>query len=253
MAVMKRYAIKISYNGKNFSGWQKQPGGRTVQGTLENVLQLLAGHPVTVCAAGRTDKGVHAVGQIVSFDLERSWDPQKLLLAVNANLPEDVSAIKAFDVEESFHARYSALWREYVYFIWTAKTCYPHFRDYVWHRKQEWDLKKVKQACRCFLGEKNYRAFCRKSECPPNASRTIYKAEIFTRGDLVWFRVRGNSFLTNMVRIMVGTLDCIGTGKQDIDYLESLFEDKAERPNAGPTAPAKGLFFWKVGYPSSLL
>lgn len=252
MALMARYAMQVSYKGKDFSGWQKQPNSRTVQGVLESALELLAGHPVTVYGAGRTDKGVHALGQVVSFDLNRHWAPEKLLLAVNAHLPKDVRVMRMRYVDNSFHARYSALWREYVYFIWTGRVCFPHFSDYVWHRKQKWDISKARRACKLFWGTKDYRAFCRKSECPPSAFRTIHKAEVFSRGDLVWFRVRGDSFLTNMVRIMVGTLDYICTGKKDIDYLEELLQGKAERPDAGPTAPADGLFFWRVGYPRSL-
>lgn len=243
-----KYAVKIAYDGRAFAGWQKQPGLRTVQGATEDALAAFCHEDVSIQGAGRTDKGVHALGQVASFDLHSPKPLKTILLAANAHLPEDVRLMDVSETEGSFHARHSALWREYVYHVWVGGACYPQIRPFVWwNSRRDWDMKRVREACRRFRGSHDFRAFCRASECPPDTVRVISAMTAARRGSLIRFRVRGNAFLTNMVRTMIGTVDLIGSGERDPDILEDLLKG-APRCEAGPTAPPQGLVLQKVGY-----
>ncbi|MFP4481907.1 MAG: tRNA pseudouridine(38-40) synthase TruA [Thermovirgaceae bacterium] len=245
-----RYAVKLAYDGSLFSGWQKQPGRVTVQGVLENALETFCHEKTAVHGAGRTDKGVHALGQVASFDLTSDKPAKTVLLATNANLPEPVRVVDVTPVVDSFHARRSALWREYVYHVWTGGACYPQIRRYVWwNGRRRWDMERIREACRRFAGTHDFSAFCRASERPEYSVRIISSMTVARRGPLVRFRVRGNAFLTNMVRIMIGTIDRIGAGEWEPHILDRLLEG-ADRTEAGPTAPAEGLTLQKVGYAS---
>jgi len=249
-----KYAAKLSYDGSNFCGWQKQKGieGSTVQETLENALAILDGRHVPVTVAGRTDKGVHAVGQVVSFCMSSNWEPEKIRNALDANLPESVTVLRVLGVPDNFSARHSALWREYVYFVWKEHGCPPHIRPFVWKNASQWDHGRIREVCSAIEGKHDFRAFCRLGDCPDNSIRTVIKASFSSRGPLCRVRVRGKSFLTNMIRILLGSIDLVATGKRDILWFESLLQGKS-REDAGPTAPAMGLFLWKVGYEYSPL
>jgi tRNA pseudouridine38-40 synthase len=249
-----KYAAKLSYDGSAFCGWQKQKGiaGATIQDTFESALAILDGGHVPVTVAGRTDKGVHAAGQVASFSMSRYWEPEKLRNALDANLPESVAVMSVSGVPENFSARRSALWREYIYFVWKEHGCPPHIRPYVWKNTVPWDHGRIREACSIIEGEHDFSAFCRLGDCPENSIRTVIRANFSSRGSLYRVRVRGKSFLTNMIRIILGSIDLVGTGKKDIPWLESLLQGKS-REEAGPTAPARGLFLWKVGYEYSSL
>ncbi len=248
---MMHYAAQVSYLGNAFSGWQRQPHAPSVQAVLEDALVLLnRGQKVTVAAAGRTDAGVHARGQVVSFSMERKWDVYRLLMALNANLPDGVRIVRIAPVTGDFHARRDARWREYVYFIWTAEYVYPHMAPFVWWNRRWRESTKLRQACSLLEGTHDFSAFCRLSECPPNPCRTIHSARLVRRGALVRLRIRGNAFLTNMVRIIVGNLDQIARGRRDPDWFARLLKG-GDRTQSGQTAPAGGLFFWRVAYTPS--
>lgn len=243
-----RYAARLSYLGQAFSGWQRQPHSDSVQEHLERVLALLnGGERVTVVAAGRTDAGVHARGQVVSFDLDRYWEPDRFRMALNANLPESVRVARVVHVQSAFHARRDASWREYVYFLWTAGYVYPHLAPYVWWNRSWKDLSLLRQACFLLEGTHDFSAFCRLSERPENPMRTLYSVRLVRRGPLVRLRVRGNAFLTNMIRIIVGNLDQLARGRRDLEWFSRLLLG-GDRTQSARTAPAEGLFFWKVGY-----
>jgi len=245
-----RYAVKLAYDGSAFSGWQKQPGCLTVQGVLEDAFAAFCPEKVAIQGAGRTDKGVHALGQVAHLDLPSGKPEKTVLLAANAHLPRQVRVMDVVGVDSSFHARYSALWREYVYHVWMDGACYPHVRPFVWwNGRRRWDMERIREACRHFVGEHDFSAFCRTSERPDDAFRSITRMTVARRGSLVRFRVRGNAFLTNMVRIMIGTLDLIGAGECSPDIIDDLLKG-ADRTEAGPTAPAEGLVLQKVGYAS---
>jgi len=244
---MPRYAATVSYDGSGFAGWQKQTNAITVQEVFESAITSVVGCPVKVTAAGRTDSGVHSKGQLASFDLDRTWREDRLLMALNANLPQSVQVSRIRDVPCDFNARYSAMWREYRYFIWHGNFCYPHLLGHVWWNRRSWDMPKVREACRILEGEHDFRAFCRVSECPENCVRNIIRIRISHRESLSILKVRGNAFLTNMVRIMVSNIHLVGIGKCDIGWLKGLLEGKS-RIYSGATAPPEGLFLWSVGY-----
>ena len=245
-----RWAAEIAYLGGAFSGWQRQPGSVTGQGTFEEALSRLNGKDSVVEGAGRTDGGVHARGQVVSFDTQKTWDPSRLRLALDGNLPQALRVLRVAPVDESFRARHDARFREYVYFLWRGVFCYPHLAPYVWHNRQWQDLGPLRDCCRSLAGTHDFQAFCRAADCPEESRRTLYSVTLLSRGPLVRLRIRGRGFLTNMVRIIVGSLDAVAAGKRDPAWFASLLDGK-ERAAAGRTAPPQGLFLWRVGYDPS--
>ena len=243
-----KYAAKISYVGKNYSGWQIQPDAVSIQEIIENALAEIEGVKVRITGAGRTDKGVNAWGQVASFRMNKNIEPEKLRLAMNFYLPDDIRVMKISYVPEDFNARYSALSREYKYFIWHGWVCPPMLNNYVWWRKgKEWDMNKARESCRIIEGRHNFRAFCRAVECPEDPCRTIDSLRIKNRGSLSIISVKAPSFLTNMVRIIVGNINAVSTGRKNINWLEGLLSGN-ERSESAMTAPACGLWFWKVNY-----
>lgn len=162
---MPKYSVDISYDGSKFSGWQIQPGCVTVQQKLEESLTLLNGTPVKVSGAGRTDAGVHARAQTASFMMNHVWEERRLLLAVNAHLPEGASVTKVVSRPADFDARHDALWREYVFFVWRGSFCYPQMKPFVWWKKKDdWNHEFIRQGCRILVGRHNFSAFCRQSD-----------------------------------------------------------------------------------------
>jgi tRNA pseudouridine38-40 synthase len=150
-------------------------------------------------------------------------------------------------VPGGFDARRCALWREYRYFIWHGRICWPHARGFVWHRKRPWDAEKARSACGVLEGRHDFRAFCKTGECPEDSVRTIRRARYKKMGDLSLIIVRAPSFLMNMVRIMIGNIDKVARGEEPLSWLEGLLTG-AERALSGVTAPPDGLFFWRAAY-----
>jgi len=245
-----RYLIEVAYDGRFFSGWQKQPGRKTVQGELERALGVLEGHAVQTTGAGRTDAGVHARGQTVSFDLEKTWDPGRLRLAIENNLSPEVSVIRISPVNGDFSARYDAAWREYSYFLWTADFCYPHLKPFVWRVRGEWDSERVARACRAIEGTHDFALFCPSGERPSNTVRTVLASSLVRRKNAVIFRIRANCFLYHMVRYLVGDLNRLAEEKMSVDeFLDELSGKRARMERS--IAPPSGLFLWRIGYSPS--
>jgi len=245
--VKRKVAAVVSYSGSAFSGWQRQANAHSVQAEIENVLERLTGEKIRIIGAGRTDAGVHARGQVCSFFIPHFWETAKLSRALNANLSPGVRIMRMISVEESFDARRSALWREYVYFIWMDNVCFPHIREMVWHNPRTWSVPEVDQCCSLFEGKHDFSAFCKASELPENSVREVFRMTYRRKGSLAFVRIKANAYLTNMVRIMIGSLDLVATGKKDPTWIKDLLSGKP-RVDAGPTAPANGLFLWKIGY-----
>ncbi len=226
-----------------------------IQQVLEEALSRLSPTPVRVTGAGRTDKGVHALGQVASFQLEKEWAPERLRLAVNFHLPEDVRVVKVFPVAADFDARRSALWREYRYFVWHGWVCPPHLSGRVWWRKSDWDMEAARRACRLLEGEHDFRAFCRTGECPERSVRTLNRVRLQRWGAMSVLTVRAPSFLMNMVRILVGNVDAVarthwsspGGKRRPLSWLEGLLNG-GERSDSAMTVPACGLWFWRAAY-----
>jgi len=250
---MVRYAAEVSYNGAFFFGWQIQPEKPTVQLAIETALSVLDGAHVKVTGAGRTDAGVHAKGQVCSFEMSKKWDERTLLLAMNANLPEGVSVIRVAEARSDFNARYDAVSREYIYFIWTGSTIYPHvipFTHWLKGRNYDWDL--AEKACSYLEGEHYFGNFCRASCLPANAVRTIYSIKLRRKGNLLYLRVKGDGFLTNMVRVILGDLELVAKREKKPEWIRELFDKCNSRTSGGRTFPPSGLFLWRISYEMSL-
>lgn len=247
---MPRFAAEVAYEGGKFSGWQVQPGLATVQQALEGALTLLnCGAKVAVVGAGRTDAGVHARAQVCSFELDGVWQPRKLLLALNANLPDGVSAIRICQVRPEFHARFDAVSREYMYFIWNASSIYPQLKPHVcWLKGSRYDWSRAAAACRYLEGEHDFGAFCRAADRPEDAVRTIYRVRLSRSGHLLKIHVVGSGFLTNMVRIMAGSLEQVALGKKEPRWIAELLDGTCGRADCGRTLPPQGLFLWRINY-----
>ena len=247
---MPRYAAEVAYVGASFAGFQAQPNRPSVQGVLEAALEALVGVRVRCHGAGRTDAGVHARGQVVHFDLPRPWDPFRLRGALAAHLPPSVEILQVAQVPDSFHARFDAQWREYRFFLWNQAACAPHLRPFVWWVKSPLDWTPVQRLLPALRGRHDFGAFCRSVDRPEDSWRTLLHVSCRRRGSLVRFRFRGDGFLTNMVRILVGTLEGVARGGMEPEAFLNLLEGGC-RSEAGRTAPPQGLFFWRVGYAPS--
>lgn len=245
---MFAYAVRLAYDGTDYCGWQRQHNGVCVQERVEQALDKLEpGAPHVLHGAGRTDKGVHAWGQVAHFQMWRYWEPKRLLLALDARLPEDISAMCVIQVPKEFHARYDAQAREYLYALWSGPVCYPHIKRYVHWLPGQRDWTRAQKACHHFLGEHDFRDFTRQNPPPKTSIRTITKAQLTQKGSLILLRVQANGFLTYMVRIMMGCLVEIAGRARDANWLE----EQLSNPRAQTISvkmPASGLHFWKVQY-----
>jgi tRNA pseudouridine38-40 synthase len=239
----------ISYDGHLFYGYQVQPGQRTVQDELEKALQTLhkAKERIPVVSSGRTDSGVHAVGQTIHFDSPLSIPEAKWPYALNALLPDDISVRKAEAVNDQFHARFSAKRKEYRYMIYRGRHPDVFKRYYAYHVPYDLDMEKVKEASRYLVGTHDFTSFCATKTEVKDKVRTVHELEWSDTGDGLQMRIVGSGFLYNMVRIIAGTLLDVGTGKFSPGDIEKMILAK-NRDAAGRTAPAHGLYLWRVIY-----
>jgi tRNA pseudouridine38-40 synthase len=236
----------VAYDGTDFSGYQAQPSQRTVQGVLESALAELAGQPLSVRAAGRTDAGVHALGQVVSADVPTALHPDAVFRAMPALLPKDVAVVDAQPSPDGFDARRSASSRTYMYLLWCTESQHPLYRKYaVWPRATV-DAKKLSLALQPLVGTHDFSSFGRvRSDQTPN--RTVLEANAVGDGPFVRIRIVGESFLHQMVRSIVGTALEIATGRKPVSWMAEAL-DARDRAAAGPVAPAHGLTLVDVGY-----
>ena len=245
---MNRYKLTIEYFGPGFIGWQKQPVGISVQGVIEDAIFAFTKQKPIVYAAGRTDAGVHAREQVAHFDLDERFDVHRLLRALNHFvLPHKVSIISCEEVSEDFHARFSALKREYEYII-LNRSAYSVIDEHrVWHVHQHLDLERMMEGAKFLIGHHDFSSF-RAKECQSRSPmKTLDKVDIVQAGEYIKFHLSAKSFLHHMVRNIVGTLAMVGEGKfkpQDVQYIL----DANDRAVAGVTAPAEGLYFMRVLY-----
>lgn len=241
-----RYRLTLQYDGTDFHGWQIQPDRRSVQGELEAALLRLTQEPVRVAAAGRTDAGVHASGQVVSFTLDRAWDVAVLLRALNAVTPPDLSVRDAEIAGDDFDPRRQATSREYVYRIWNARWRSPFWGRYSWQVFRALDTEAMRTAAGQLLGEHDFTSF-RAANCDAeHPIRRVLVSQIESRGEMVLYRVVATAFLRHMVRNIVGTLAEVGHGTRSADFAALL--EQRNRDLAGATAPAAGLTLTRVRY-----
>lgn len=275
-------ALLVAYKGSAFAGFARQPDLLTVQGELERALELLLRRPVETTCAGRTDAGVHARGQVVSFDiceeeLAELVDPEgfvdrdevpfvptgaaqavgeqrfaRVRRSLNALTHEDIAVRSVWRPRFGFSARFDATAREYRYFIATGATAPVFMRDFAWHVDRPLDVDAMYQASRCLLGEHDFKSFCRASSAVDkptcrNLMDVSFSQDILFGENVLVVRVVGSSFLHSMVRTLVGSLVMVGKGERDVEWLARALE-ACDRTAAGETAPAQGLVFWSVSY-----
>ena len=245
---MQRYKGIIAYDGSGFSGYQVQPNKRTVQLELETALaKLHKGTHVKVTASGRTDAGVHAKGQVIHFDSPLAIPEERWVIALNSLLPEDVSVISVEKVDHSFHARFSAVGKEYRYLLYLSDRRDPFQRNFAVQYPYSLNLQAMKEASQFFLGTHDFTSFCASNTDVEDKVRTIQTIECLEDRNMLMLRFVGNGFLYNMVRILVGTLLEVGSGRLEPADISTILEAK-DRRLAGKTAPAHGLYLWEVYY-----
>ncbi len=239
--------LTLAYDGTGFRGWARQRDQRTVQGALEAALERFLGEVPKISVAGRTDAGVHARGQVVSFGVDRATDLERMQQALNAMLGPEVAVLDARPAPEGFDARFSATAREYRYRIDTGPWADPFTARFVWHRPGELTAVPMRLAARHVIGEHDFTSFCRRP--PPGASavRTVERLTVSRSGDRVELVVRANAFLHQMVRSLVGTLVMVGEGRIGPDHVGPILAAR-DRTEAGPVAPPRGLTLDRVIY-----
>ncbi len=241
---MRRIKITLAYDGGPFHGWQVQPGLPTVQGVLEEIVSGIEGRPVHVAGSGRTDAGVHALGQVAAFTLSNPIPLTNLRRAVNRLLPAAVRVLSAEEAHADFHPRFHALAKTYEYRIWRAEVCSPFEWPYVYHHPYPLNEDSMCRMAAAFEGEQDFTAFAASDERDAEGRskvRTVFSSRVERSPGRLVYRVRGSGFLKHMVRNLVGTLIEAGRGNiADLDRLPA---------RSGPTAPARGLFLVNVEYP----
>lgn len=245
---MRNIRLTIEYDGKDFNGWQKQPNKLNIQGTIEQAIERITGEKVDLMASGRTDAGVHAIGQVANFKTNSNIPIEKFPIAINSNLKKSIIIKSAEEVDERFHSRLSCKRKTYRYIINNSEYGTAIYRNFETHIPMKLDIEKMKEAIKYFEGEHDFKAFKASGTSSKSSVRTIYKAEVIEKKDnKIYIELTGNGFLYNMVRIIVGTLVEVGTGKIKPQEIKEIIKSE-KRENAGKTMPPQGLYLLKVEY-----
>ena len=249
---MNNIKITIQYDGTDFYGWQIQPNLRTVQGEIYRAVQKVYGEKITIYGCGRTDAGVHALGQVANFRVPKMLVPiNKVHIALNSYLNRDVRIIKAEEMEDDFNARASATFREYLYIVQNSSTSFPFYERYSWfYRKNVIDEKLINEYAKYLIGEHNFTSFCSTEDENDSKFRYLERVKAIRKGDTIYFIIRGNAFLHNMVRIIVGTLVEGQKKKMPTNFIEDILKSE-DRSKAFVTAPAHGLYFRRAFFKNS--
>ena len=245
---MRNIRLTIEYDGKEFNGWQKQPNKLNIQGTIEKAIEKITGEEIDLMASGRTDRGVHALGQVANFKTDSKLSIEKFPIAINSNMKSSIRIKNAEEVDEKFHSRLSCKRKTYRYVINNSKYGSSIYRNLETHIPVKLDVKNMKEAVRYFEGEHDFKAFKASGTSSKSSIRTIYKAEVIERPDeRIWIELTGSGFLYNMVRIISGTLVDVGLGKIEPKEIKNIIESK-DRQKAGKTLAPQGLFLVSVEY-----
>ena len=245
---MMRYFINISYNGKNYHGWQIQKNAVTVQSTIQDVISKILGKSTDIVGSGRTDTGVHAKSQVAHFDVNKEVD-NDFIYRVNAFLPHDISINSVNQVDDNSHARFDAISREYIYKIHDLKSPFVDGLSTFYNKKINMDL--INEACSIIMKNLDFQSFSKVKTEVKNFNCTISHASIRRKNNFYLFKFCANRFLRGMVRALVGTLLQLNEGKINLKEFKLIFEKK-NREYAGPSAPPYGLYLNKVNYNSDI-
>lgn len=244
---MRNIKLTIEYDGKSFNGWQKQPTKLNIQGEIEQAIKRVLQEEVSLNASGRTDAGVHALGQVANFKTNSNMPIEKIPYAINSVLKKSIVIKDAQEVDDRFHSRYSCKGKKYRYVINNSKYGSSIYRGLEYHISQTLNIDLMIKATKHFEGKHDFKGFRASGTSNKDSVRTIYKAEVIKQDDRVFIELTGNGFLYNMVRIIAGTLLDVGLGKIQPEALPEIIESK-DRTKAGKTLPAQGLFLVEVYY-----
>jgi tRNA pseudouridine38-40 synthase len=244
---MRNIKLTIEYDGKDFNGWQKQPNKLNIQGTIEKAIESITGEEVVLNASGRTDAGVHALGQVANFKTNSNIPIEKMAIAINSRLKKSIVIKDAEEVDERFHSRLNCKRKTYRYVINNSKQGTAIYRNLEYHVSNNIDIDKMSKAVKYFEGEHDFKAFKASGTSSKSSVRTIYEAKVYKEGDRIFIELTGNGFLYNMVRIISGTLLEVGLGKIQPEEITGIIET-GKRENAGKTLPAHGLYLVEVNY-----
>lgn len=244
---MRNLRLDLCYDGTRYRGWQRLPGREdTIQGKLETALSRILAQPIEVSGSGRTDAGVHALGQVANFHCDSGLSAEEILRQLRRYLPEDIGIYSCVDVPPRFHARLNARSKTYRYRIWNSEQPCVFERRYVAVMPERLDLEAMRQAAARLIGEHDFSAFCGNAKMKKSTLRRLDAIDIQHQGEEIRLTFTGNGFLYNMVRILVGTLVEVGRGQRSPESMEALFGGKREQ--AGFLAPAQGLCLMEVMY-----
>ena len=244
---MKRIKLTVAYDGTNYCGWQIQKNGITVEEVLNKTLSKFFGAEIVVIGASRTDSGVHAMGNVAVFDADVTMPPEKISYAINNLLPDDIRIQKSEEVPADFHPRYCDTRKTYEYRIYNAQFPDPMMRLYSHFVYFHLDEEKMQQGADYLVGEHDFKSFCTPKTDVENTVRTIYEIKVIREGNLIRIRMKGNGFLYNMVRIIVGSLLKVGMGMIPPEQMKEILEAK-DRTKAGHKAAACGLTLMEIEY-----
>lgn len=245
---MRNIKVILQYEGARYQGWQRQEStANTIQGRLEALLSRMCGAPVEVAGAGRTDSGVHALGQVANFHLDTDKTPREIMDYMNAYLPEDIAVIAVSEVPERFHSRLNAKGKTYRYRVLNSEVPHIFDRRYVWQVEETLDVEAMRQAAFLLCGRHDFKAFTSSKKGRKSTVRTVESIAVEREGDEISFTFRGDGFLYHMVRIMTGTLLEVGMHKREAAQVKELLKN-GDRKEAGMLAPARGLTLVEVRY-----
>lgn len=244
---MRNIRLTIQYNGAAYHGWQRQLNAICVQQVIEDIIADITGEEITLYGCGRTDAGVHALKYVCNFHTNTQIPIDKLRLVINHQLPLDICCVEAEQADDGFHSRYDAIGKRYTYKILNREMRDVFLDKQAWYYSRPIDVELMKAAAAPFLGEHDFTAFCSADSTVSSKVRTIHELSVGKDGDMISIDIKGNGFLYNMVRIIVGTLVYVGIGKLDICDIANIIQSR-NRTLAGITAPPQGLYMAEVYY-----
>ena len=242
---MKNYKLLIQYDGTNYAGWQIQKNSITVQQNISEATKTLLKVDVNLIGSGRTDSGVHALGQVANFRTENAIDIYRFRHSLNSILPLDISIVKMEETNEDFHARFDAKKRSYIYLMTQIKS--PFYKNYSYFYPSKIDLEKLNEISKYFLGEKDFTSFSKKNNAIDNKNCTVFDLRWKKNGDLILFYIKANRFLHGMVRAIAGTILKSQISENPVQLIMDIFKSQ-NREAASDSVPSKGLFLYKVEY-----